>query len=165
MWLKRWRNTLRLGTAISWNRPNAHGRGAGGLASMAEGSSETIGGGTMEEENGLVCCCFQEARSHSHLEPNLCRGCAIAQSEKTTLFPREPKTQSFRFERGFTNSIHYMYIVYYIYIFSHSFIMNEWEEGLYTDKQGKGWHTHMEDKISNAFVKGDVHAQARTLPY
>ena len=34
---------------------------------------------------------------------------------------------------------------------------NAREEGLHTDTQGKGLLTHTKDKISNAFVKGEVH--------
>ena len=41
---------------------------------------------------------------------------------------------------------------------------NTQEESLHTDTQGKGLLTQTEDKISNDFVKGEVHGQARTLP-
>ena len=41
---------------------------------------------------------------------------------------------------------------------------NAREEGLHADTQRKGLLTHMRDKVSNAFMKREVHGQARMLP-
>ena len=43
--------------------------------------------------------------------------------------------------------------------------MNAREEGLHMDTQGKGLHTHADDKFPDVFVKSEVHGQARMLPY
>ena len=43
--------------------------------------------------------------------------------------------------------------------------MNARVESLHMGTQGKGLHTHTEDKFLNAFVRGEVHGQSRTLPY